>query len=65
METTNLDLWDSLRLNHQPKNILGLKLTSYPDTCVTTDVQLGLHEGPKQLELGLSQKMLPVHGLFF
>ena len=25
------------------------------------DVQLGLHIGPKQLEQGLSQRLLPVH----
>jgi hypothetical protein len=30
-----------------------------------TDVQLGLRVGPKQLEQGLSQKLLPVWGMFF
>ena len=28
-----------------------------------TDVQLGLHVGPEQLEQGLSQKLLPIHGI--
>ena len=27
------------------------------------DVQLGLHVGPKQLEQGLSQKLLPIRGI--
>jgi hypothetical protein len=27
------------------------------------DIQLGLHVGPEQLELGLSQKLLPVYGI--
>ena len=32
-----------------------------PPRTYVTDVQLGLHVGPKQLEQGLSQKLLPVH----
>ena len=54
--------------------ILLLKLWSTPTNGHTwtgpkpphtdvTDVQLGLHVDPEQLERGLSQKLLPVYGI--
>jgi hypothetical protein len=34
-----------------------------PKPTYIADVQLGLHVGSKQLEQGLSQKLLPVYGI--
>jgi hypothetical protein len=34
-----------------------------PPSTYVADVLLGLHVGPKQLEQGLSQKLLPVCGI--
>ena len=36
-----------------------------PPCSYVADVQLGLHMGPKPLEQGLSQKLLPVRGDMF
>jgi hypothetical protein len=50
-ESTNLDPWGFLRLNHQPKSIHGLDLGLL--NIYVADVQLSLHEGGnKQLEWG-------------
>jgi len=48
---------DSQRLSHQLKRIHWLDVG--PHTCITL-VQLSLHVGPKQLELELSLKLLPI-----
>jgi hypothetical protein len=57
IKSTNLDLWVSKSLNHQPKNIhmLDLGLPEY-----IADMQLGLHVDAEQLKQKLSQKLLPV-----
>jgi hypothetical protein len=71
-------LGGSQSLNHQPKNIHRLEILHththvyISDVCVCiyiyirciyiSDVQLGLHVGPEQLEWGLSQKLLLVCG---
>ena len=47
------------KLNHKPKSEHRLDLALLHNTYVT-DVQLGLHVGPEQLERGLFQKLLPV-----
>ena len=58
-ESTNLDPWGSQSLNHQPKNTYGLDL-GLP----TFMYLLDLHVGPEQLEQGLSQKLLPICGIY-
>jgi hypothetical protein len=57
-ESTNLDPWRSQRLSHQPK-----EHTWAGPRPPCSDVQLGLHVGPEQLEWELSEKLLPVHGI--
>ena len=56
-KSTNLYCSGSQRLNHHPKNIWG---GSRPPHTYIADVQLGLHMGPEQLKLRLSQNVLPV-----
>jgi hypothetical protein len=51
-------LGGSQRQNQQPKTI------PRPPCTYVTDVQLGLHVGPEQVEWGLSQKLLSVSGIY-
>lgn len=54
---TNLYAWGSQIMNHQLKNIHGLGLDIPAHMYQICSL---IHVGPKQLEWGLSQKMLPV-----
>jgi hypothetical protein len=55
IESTHLAPWGFQSLNHQPKNIHGVRprLTTY-----VADVQFGLNVGPELLKQGLSPKLL-------
>jgi hypothetical protein len=59
-ESTNLDSWSCQILNHQPKNI---HIGPRPPHSYAAYVQLGLHVGPEQLECGIYQKLLSIHGI--
>jgi hypothetical protein len=56
-QSTNLDPWGSQSLNHQPKNV---QRAPRPLCIYVVDVQLGPYMGPRQLNLRLSQKLLPI-----
>ena len=58
-ESTNLHPWGLSE--SQPPTKDHAQAGPRPPHTYVADVQLGLHVGPEQLELGLSQKLLPVH----
>jgi hypothetical protein len=61
-ESTNLDPWGLSEIETPTKEHI-LAEPRPPHTYVA-DVQLGLHVGPKQIEQGLSQKLLPMHAIY-
>jgi hypothetical protein len=61
-ESTNLHPWGLSE--SQPPTKDHAQAGPRPPHTYVADVQLGLHVGPEQLELGLSQKLLPLSGVF-
>jgi hypothetical protein len=53
----------TLRAETEPPTKEQTQAGSRPPHTYVADVQLSLHLGPKKLEWGLSQKLLPVHGM--
>ena len=62
-QSTNLDPWrvSGTELPTKKHTWTGPR----PPCSYVADVHLDLHTGPEQLEEGLSQNLLPIHGISF